>query len=64
MTPKQIKDNKPDGATTYVTHQGKVYYLKYLHDRWLVWFDYDAKSGWGGANQTAIKNNLNILKPL
>ena len=64
MTEQEIKDGAPDGATAHLVHQGKAYYLKHLHGRWLVWFDCDARSGWGEANQTAVKNNLHMIKPI
>lgn len=63
MTPQQIKDNAPDGATHYLD-MGKTNYLKFENHEWMVWFDYDITSGWGIANPRVISYNLDKIKPL
>lgn len=60
ITLDEIKSKAPQGATHYVNHKNKVFYLKKSQGKWLVNFNYDCHSGWSIARQDIE----HIIKPL
>lgn len=64
MNIEEIKKGAPEFASHYMEFNDKIYYLRFVVKSWKIHISYKDIGKWFHANQYAIKENMDKVKPL